>query len=62
MAYRLAKANARSANSEIVARLERSLTETTTVRRLEEQVELLWDALGELERKFEEDRRDRIAG
>jgi hypothetical protein len=46
---RLAKANARSANSEIVARLERSLIETTTVRRLEEQVELLWDAIGELQ-------------
>jgi Arc-like DNA binding domain len=46
---RLAKANGRSMNSELIDRIEKSLTDTTILKHLEEQVELLWDAVAELQ-------------
>lgn len=46
---RLAKANGRSMNAELVDRIEKSMTDTTIVKQLEEQVELLWEAVGELQ-------------
>jgi hypothetical protein len=46
-----AQENGRSINSEILARLEKSKADSTIVKHLEEQVELLWDAITELQQK-----------
>ncbi len=49
--HELAEANGRSANSEIVSRLEKSMEDSSAFQQLQETVEELWERVENLERE-----------